>query len=144
MGWRYLHEECHGDIYKLLSPEESKVHFGWRQDGISYCICCIHSSSSLQPLWNRQHGGNWSVEIPNSLTLQKMDPSSWFLIVLWRLFMTRFLYLLSLFKKKKEKKRKRGTGCLFNFEQMEKIMNWWFLYLKEIVCWFFFLPDLSS
>lgn len=34
--------------------------------------------------------------------------------------MTRFLYLLSLLKK--EKKRKKGAGCLFNFEQMEKIM----------------------
>lgn len=33
--------------------------------------------------------------------------------------MTRFLYLLSLLRKEK---RKKGTGCLFNFEQMEKIM----------------------
>lgn len=124
MGWRHLCQECHGDIYNFLYPEERQVHFGGRQDGTSCYICCVHSSSSLQPLGNQQHGGNLSISVPNSLTFRKMDPSSWFLIVLQRLFMTRFLYLLSLLKK--EKKRKKGAGCLFNFEQMEKIMYWWF------------------
>lgn len=96
----------------------------WMATGWNCYICCIHFSSSLQPLGNQQHGGNLSVSVQNSLTLWKMDPSSWFLIVFRRLFMTRFLYLLSLLKK--EKKRKKGAGCLFNFEQMEKIMYWWF------------------
>lgn len=44
--------------------------------------------------------------------------------------MTRFLYFLSLLKK--EKKRKKGAGSLFNLEQMENVMYWSLLYLKEI------------
>lgn len=35
MGLRHLCQECHGDVCKFLYPEESKVQFGWRQDGFS-------------------------------------------------------------------------------------------------------------
>lgn len=105
-SWRHL---------RFLVPWRVKFSLnGDRMESVRTPAVC--TLSPYHSLWNWRHGCNLRGEVPTNP--QKVNPSSWFVIVLWKLFMTRFLYLLSLLKK--EKKRKKGNGCLFNFKQMEK------------------------